>query len=174
MSEFSATIQNADWKVEKHAPVIEAPDSVKAGDFFTVTAGLGKAIAHPNTVQHHISWISLYFLPEGAKLAIQLQSKIKQTLQAGSFVFRGQATAVSALDADLLEAAKKLLSDVAEQVFDRYVEAPVRVATDTAEKFLKVANPAAIRSSTVRSSGSPISRKLSPSSAGTGFSIAGG
>ena len=72
MSEFSNTIQQADWKVEKHAPVIEAPDSVKAGEFFTVTAGLGKAIAHPNTVQHHISWISLYFLPEGAKLAIQL------------------------------------------------------------------------------------------------------
>ena len=72
MSEFSNTIQQADWKVEKHAPVIEAPDSVKAGEFFTVTAGLGKSIAHPNTVQHHISWISLYFLPEGAKLAIQL------------------------------------------------------------------------------------------------------
>ena len=72
MSEFSSTIQNADWKVEKHAPVIEAPDSVPAGEFFTVAAGLGKAIAHPNTVQHHISWISLYFLPEGAKMAIQL------------------------------------------------------------------------------------------------------
>jgi hypothetical protein len=85
-------------------------------------------------------------LDRAAKLATQLQSKIKQTLQAGSFVFRGQATAVSALDADLLEAARKLLSDVADQVFDRYVEAPVRVATDTAEKFLKVANPAAISS----------------------------
>ncbi|MGF1548842.1 MAG: BREX system P-loop protein BrxC, partial [Thiotrichales bacterium] len=41
-------------------------------------------------------------LDRAAKLATQLQSKIKQTLQAGSFVFRGQATAVSALDADLL------------------------------------------------------------------------
>jgi hypothetical protein len=69
-----------------------------------------------------------------------------QALQAGSFVFRGQATAVSALDADLLDAAKKLLADVADQVFDRYVEAPVRAGTDTAEKFLKVANPAAISS----------------------------
>lgn len=85
-------------------------------------------------------------LDRAAKLAAQLQSKIKQTLQAGSFVFRGQATAVSALNADLLEAAKKLLSDVADQVFDRYVEAPVRAGTDTAEKFLKVANPAAISS----------------------------
>ena len=85
-------------------------------------------------------------LDRAAKLATQLQSKIKQTLQAGSFVFRGQATAVSALDADLLEAAKNLLADVAEQVFDRYAEAPVRVPTDTAERFLKVANPAAISS----------------------------
>jgi hypothetical protein len=83
-------------------------------------------------------------LDRAAKLATQLQSKIKQTLQSGSFVFRGQATAVSALDADLLEAAKKLLADVADQVFDRYVEAPVRVGTDTAERFLRVANPAAI------------------------------
>ena len=83
-------------------------------------------------------------MDRAAKLAIQLQSKIKQTLQGGSFVFRGQATAVAALDASLLEAAKKLLTDVAEQVFDRYVEAPVRAATDTAEKFLRVANPIAI------------------------------
>ena len=72
MSEFSSTIQNADWKVEKHAPVIEAPESVKAGEVFTVSAGLGKAIAHPNTPQHYIGWISLYFLPEGAKLPIQV------------------------------------------------------------------------------------------------------
>lgn len=85
-------------------------------------------------------------LDRAAKLAGELKSKIKQTLQAGSFVFRGQATAVTALNTDLLEAAKKLLDDVAAQVFDRYVEAPMRAATDTAEKFLKVANPAAITS----------------------------
>lgn len=83
-------------------------------------------------------------LDRAAKLATQLKSKIKQTLQGGSFIFRGQVTAVSALNVDLLEAGKKLLGDVAEQVFDRYAEAPVRAATDTAEKFLKVANPTAI------------------------------
>lgn len=83
-------------------------------------------------------------LDRAAKLATQLQSKIKQTLQSGSFVFRGQATAVTQLDADLLEAAKKLLVDVAAQVFDRYIEAPVRAGTDTAERFLRVANPAVI------------------------------
>lgn len=99
---------------------------------------------HRNEPDQEIKDYCLGQLDRAENLVTQLQSKIKQTLQAGSFVFRGQATAVSALDADLLEATKKLLADVAEQVFDRYVEAPVRVATDTAEKFLKVANPAAI------------------------------
>jgi hypothetical protein len=86
-------------------------------------------------------------LDRAAKLATQLQSKIKKTLQAGSFVFRGEATAVSVLDPNLLESTKKLLLHVADQVFDRYVEAPVRADTDTAEKLLKVANPVAIGSS---------------------------
>ena len=60
MSDFSATIQSADWKVEKHAPSIEAPETVKAGETFTVSAGLGTAIAHPNTVKYYIGWISLF------------------------------------------------------------------------------------------------------------------
>jgi len=81
-----------------------------------------------------------------ASFSTQLKSKIKQTLQGGSFVFRGQVTAVSTLNVDLLEASKTLLTDVAEQVFDRYVEAPARVQTDTAEKFLRAANPSAISS----------------------------
>jgi len=81
------------------------------------------------------------------KLAAGLLSKIKQALQSGSFIFRGQVTAVSALDSSLLEAAKKLMADVAAQVFDRYIEAPVRAGTDLAEKFLRVVNPAAISSS---------------------------
>jgi superoxide reductase len=29
-----------------------------------VKASLGKEIAHPNTTEHHIRWISLYFHPE--------------------------------------------------------------------------------------------------------------
>lgn len=102
---------------------------------------------HRNEPDQEVKDYCMSQLDRAAKQATQLQSKIKQTLQAGSFVFRGQVTAVTALDADLLEAAKKLLSDVADQVFDRYVEAPVRAGTDIAEKFLKVANPAAIGSS---------------------------
>lgn len=58
-------IQTADWKKEKHVPVIECPDEVRAGEFFEVKVTLGKEIAHPNTTEHHIRWIALYFQPEG-------------------------------------------------------------------------------------------------------------
>ena len=58
-------IQSADWKKEKHSPVIECPEEVEAGEFFEVKASLGKEVAHPNTTEHHIRWITLYFHPEG-------------------------------------------------------------------------------------------------------------
>ncbi len=60
-------IQHADWKTEKHIPVIECADMVKAGEFFNVKVTLGKAVAHPNTTEHHIAWVKLYFQPEGDK-----------------------------------------------------------------------------------------------------------
>jgi superoxide reductase len=72
MSELSTVIQSADWKTEKHVPVIECPDEVKRGDFFAVKATLGKAVAHPNTTEHHIRWIQLYFQPDGAKVPFQI------------------------------------------------------------------------------------------------------
>lgn len=72
-------------------------------------------------------------------LSPKLQHQVKRCLAPGSFIFRGQATAVFSLDQDLLEATKKMMVDVAGQVFDRYGEAPVRVETTIAEKFLRAA-----------------------------------
>lgn len=72
MTELSEHIQKADWKKEKHAPVIECPNEVKAGEFFEVKVGLGKEIAHPNTAEHHISWIALYFQPQGDKFTYEV------------------------------------------------------------------------------------------------------
>ena len=39
---------------EKHVPIIDAPSKVKAGEPFMVTVQVGKIVAHPNTVEHHI------------------------------------------------------------------------------------------------------------------------
>ena len=65
-------IQSADWKAEKHAPVIECPDQVQAEKMFTVKVSVGKEIPHPNTTEHHIRWIDVYFQPEGDKFIYQV------------------------------------------------------------------------------------------------------
>jgi len=44
---------------EKHVPVIEVKKCPDCGEN-QVTVIVGKEIAHPNTVEHHIKWIQLY------------------------------------------------------------------------------------------------------------------
>ncbi len=72
MAKLGERIQQADWKKEKHVPVIECPDQVKAGEVFEVKVGLGKEVAHPNTTEHHFSWVTLYFHPAGEKFSHQV------------------------------------------------------------------------------------------------------
>ena len=72
MKPFGELLQSADWKTEKHVPVIECTDRVKANEFFSVKVTLGKEVAHPNTTAHHIRWISIYFHPEGVKSPYQI------------------------------------------------------------------------------------------------------
>jgi superoxide reductase len=72
MKKFGEIVQEADWKKEKHVPVIECADAVKTDEMFEVRVGVGKEIAHPNTTEHHISWISLYFYPDGEKFPYQI------------------------------------------------------------------------------------------------------
>jgi superoxide reductase len=72
MAEFKNLFQSADWRQEKHVPVIEFPDKVKKGEFFKVTVGVGKEVSHPNTTQHHIRWIEVHFQPQGEKFPCQI------------------------------------------------------------------------------------------------------
>ncbi len=69
---FADTIKHDDWKHEKHVPVIELPVEIKAGESFQVTVSVGKEIPHPNTTEHHIQWIDVYFKPEGGKFIHQV------------------------------------------------------------------------------------------------------
>lgn len=72
MKQFGELFQSADWKTEKHVPVIECPAQVKAGQVFSVRVAVGKDVAHPNTTEHHIRWISVYFQPDGEKFTYQI------------------------------------------------------------------------------------------------------
>ena len=72
MSTIGEEYQSADWKKEKHVPVIECADEVKTDGNLQVTLTVGKEIAHPNTTEHHIRWVQLYFKPDGDKFTYQL------------------------------------------------------------------------------------------------------
>lgn len=82
------------------------------------------------------------------RLMGELERLIKRSLVQGSFIFRGEVTAVESINQDLIEAARKHLASVAEQVFDRYNEAPVRAGTDLAEKFLRLGNLSGVTNAT--------------------------
>lgn len=72
MAELKELLQSADWKKEKHVPVIDAPDRAKKGEPVRLTIVVGKEIAHPNTTEHHIRWISAFFLADGEKFPCQI------------------------------------------------------------------------------------------------------
>ena len=73
MARIGELFQTADWKSEKHVPVIEVlADQIKAEEVFSVKLSLGKEVAHPNTTVHHIRWIQLFFKPEGDKFSYQI------------------------------------------------------------------------------------------------------
>lgn len=71
---LTETIQTADWKSEKHVPVIDAPDTIKKGETVRVSVVVGKEIPHPNTTAHHIASVALYFLPDGEKFPVEIFS----------------------------------------------------------------------------------------------------
>src|SRR5262245_10325227 len=45
---------------EKHTPKIEAPDTVKRGQWFEVTVTVGIGSVHPSLAEHFVRYIALY------------------------------------------------------------------------------------------------------------------
>ena len=72
MAGFKDLFQAADWKAEKHVPVIEAADKVKKGELVKINITVGKEIPHPNTTEHHIAWLAVFFHPKGEKFPYQI------------------------------------------------------------------------------------------------------
>jgi len=57
---------------EKHVPVIHAPASAKAGEWFEVTVVVGEEVPHPNTPEHHITWITVFYKEDGPRPVYEL------------------------------------------------------------------------------------------------------
>ena len=86
--DIESLYRKADFKTEKHVPVIDIKGEIKRGQDIAVTITVGKEIPHPNTTAHYIGWIELYFLAKDNSMPIQL----------GRFEF--SAHGASALGAD--------------------------------------------------------------------------
>jgi len=69
---LSESIKSGDWKNEKHVPVITTQVKVKKEEVFDVVVSIGNEIAHPNTFEHHIEWIKVFFKPEDGKFPIEI------------------------------------------------------------------------------------------------------
>lgn len=89
MSVLGDHIQSADWKAEKHVPVIELKGPAKKGEAFQVELSVGAEIAHPHTTEHHIRYIQLFFKPEGEKFAVHM----------GTFQFEAHGESVEGANA---------------------------------------------------------------------------
>lgn len=72
MKSIGNLYQSGDWKGEKHVPVIHAPESAKKDENIEVKIIIGEEIAHPNTFEHHIAWVKLYFQTEGNKFPVEI------------------------------------------------------------------------------------------------------
>lgn len=72
MNKLSQLIQSGDWKGEKHVPVITAPETVNSGEAFEIRVCVGEEIKHPNTMEHHISWVKLFYKPEGSNFPVEI------------------------------------------------------------------------------------------------------
>ena len=57
---------------EKHVPQIDAPGRVKAREPFQVTVTVGKEVAHPNTIEHHIESVQVFAKEDGAKPVVHV------------------------------------------------------------------------------------------------------
>jgi len=65
-------LQTADWKTEKHVPAIDALERIGKGETVSITVKVGKEIPHPNTAEHHIKSIEVYYLIPEEKFPLQV------------------------------------------------------------------------------------------------------
>ncbi|TCO70193.1 class II SORL domain-containing protein [Marinisporobacter balticus] len=72
MDGLKQMIQSGDWKGEKHVPVIHAPEKITSDTLTEIKISIGDAIKHPNTLEHHIAWFKLFYLPATGKFPIEL------------------------------------------------------------------------------------------------------
>ncbi|VVB72576.1 Superoxide reductase [uncultured archaeon] len=71
---YNAAAGEALGKREGHTPKIEVPAKIKSGEAVEIKVAVGP---HPNTVEHSIRWIEVYFYEEGRAFNPQMLSRVE-------------------------------------------------------------------------------------------------
>jgi len=74
MKNLSDTIKHDDWKTEKHVPTTEILSQECENNMVSLRVSVGKEVPHPNTNDHHIPWIKLFFLPDDSSFPVEVGS----------------------------------------------------------------------------------------------------
>jgi superoxide reductase len=72
MTEPYPQLRTKERKVRSHTPVIECPEKVEAGKIFQIKISLGDGTGYPDTTEHHIRRVSLYYSDNDGKTVRQI------------------------------------------------------------------------------------------------------
>lgn len=72
MQSLGQLLQTGDFKNEKHVPVIHLPKKIREGEEVEIKVSIGDEVKHPNTLEHHIEWIKLYYFSEDGKFPVEI------------------------------------------------------------------------------------------------------
>lgn len=72
MKSLKEFLQTGDFKGEKHVPVIHVPENIEKDKEFDLRVSVGDEIKHPNTLEHHIAWVKVFFKGENDKFPVEI------------------------------------------------------------------------------------------------------
>lgn len=72
MKSLKEFLQTGDFKGEKHVPVIHIPENIEKDKEFDLRVSIGDEIKHPNTLEHHIAWVKVFFKSEKDKFPVEI------------------------------------------------------------------------------------------------------
>lgn len=55
-----SNLQDLSELEQKHLPIIDAPSTVRGGEFFEITVEVGRLKPHPNELTHYIEFLDIY------------------------------------------------------------------------------------------------------------------
>lgn len=93
--------------------------------------------AHRHSIEPDVRDFAESLNQNASKILSEVLRSMNTSMANGSFIFRGQRTAVSGRDNEFHAACQKELKEAAETILEKYKLAPIRVGSEQPESFLR-------------------------------------